>query len=124
MSNALARVMRTECALVTWHVPSTVRRIAGHGARWAISERLLFRIKSGRCGSIFPFAGLLLGMGKENAREASWDGDCLPDVDAPDTSHTDQFIVAALCRAGVLSISLAAEVDGEVVGHAAFGTQV
>lgn len=36
------------------------------------------------------------------------------------SNHTEQFIVEALRAAGVLSISLVAEVDGEVVGHVAF----
>ena len=38
---------------------------------------------------------------------------------APHTSHTEQFIVAALRRAGVLTLSLVAEFDGIVVGHVA-----
>lgn len=36
------------------------------------------------------------------------------------SSHTEQFIVAALRAAGALSVSLVAEVDGRVVGHIAF----
>ena len=36
------------------------------------------------------------------------------------SSHTEQFIVTALRRAGALSLSLAAELDGRVVGHIAF----
>lgn len=36
------------------------------------------------------------------------------------SSHTEQFIVAALRAAGALSVSLVAEVGGEVVGHVAF----
>ena len=36
------------------------------------------------------------------------------------SSHTEQFIVEALRDAGVLSVSLVAEVDGQVVGHIAF----
>jgi putative acetyltransferase len=36
------------------------------------------------------------------------------------SSHTEQFIVEALCTAGALSVSLVAEVDGEVLGHVAF----
>jgi putative acetyltransferase len=41
--------------------------------------------------------------------------------DAPHTSHTEQHIVAALRRAGQLSVSLVAEDEGggEVVGHVA-----
>lgn len=38
---------------------------------------------------------------------------------APHTSHTEQFIVKALRRAGKLTISLIAEVNGQVVGHVA-----
>lgn len=34
--------------------------------------------------------------------------------------HTEQFIIEALRSAGVLSLSLVAEVDGRVVGHIAF----
>ncbi|CAD5108335.1 GNAT family N-acetyltransferase [Zestomonas carbonaria] len=38
---------------------------------------------------------------------------------APHTSHTEQFIVKALRKAGALSVSLVAEVDGTLVGHVA-----
>jgi putative acetyltransferase len=38
---------------------------------------------------------------------------------APHTSHTEQYIVNALRRAGKLAISLVAEVDGSVSGHVA-----
>lgn len=38
---------------------------------------------------------------------------------APHTDHTEQFIVKALRKAGKLTVSLVAEVDGEVVGHVA-----
>ncbi|MCU9948494.1 GNAT family N-acetyltransferase [Pseudomonas sp. PDM13] len=38
---------------------------------------------------------------------------------APHSSHTEQFIVNALRRAGQLSVSLVAEKDGELVGHVA-----
>jgi putative acetyltransferase len=38
---------------------------------------------------------------------------------APHTSHTEQFIVNALRRAGQLSISLVAEDDGKLIGHVA-----
>lgn len=40
-------------------------------------------------------------------------------LDAPHTAHTEQFIVAALRKAGALAISLVAEQGGEVVGHVA-----
>src|SRR5580704_13770469 len=40
-------------------------------------------------------------------------------VNAPHTSHTEQFIISALRRAGQLSISLVAEADGRVIGHVA-----
>lgn len=36
------------------------------------------------------------------------------------SNHTEQYIVAALRRAGALTVSLVAELDGEVVGHVAF----
>lgn len=36
------------------------------------------------------------------------------------SSHTEQFIIQALRRAEALSISLVAEIDGQVVGHVAF----
>ena len=39
--------------------------------------------------------------------------------DAPHTSHTEQFIVNALRRAGQLSVSLVAQDDNEIVGHVA-----
>jgi putative acetyltransferase len=38
----------------------------------------------------------------------------------PISNHTEQFIINALRRANVLTISLVAEVDGHVVGHIAF----
>jgi putative acetyltransferase len=40
-------------------------------------------------------------------------------LNAPHTSHTEQFIVNALRKAGMLSVSLVAEDNGEIVGHAA-----
>lgn len=36
------------------------------------------------------------------------------------SGHTEQFIIEALRSAGVLTLSLVAEVDGRVVGHIAF----
>ena len=36
------------------------------------------------------------------------------------SNHTEQFIIAALRRAKALTVSLVAEVDGQVVGHIAF----
>ncbi len=36
------------------------------------------------------------------------------------SNHTEQFIIAALRAAKVLTISLVAEVDGRVIGHIAF----
>ncbi|HWQ46234.1 MAG TPA: N-acetyltransferase, partial [Longilinea sp.] len=36
------------------------------------------------------------------------------------SDHTEQFIVDALRKAGALTLSLVAEVDGQVVGHIAF----
>jgi putative acetyltransferase len=38
---------------------------------------------------------------------------------APHTSHTEQFIVSALRKAGLLTISLVADVEGIVIGHVA-----
>lgn len=38
----------------------------------------------------------------------------------PHSRQTEAFIVAALRRAGALTLSLVAEVDGRVVGHVAF----
>lgn len=38
----------------------------------------------------------------------------------PISNHTEQFIVKALRAAGALTISLVAEIDGQVVGHIAF----
>ncbi|MCG2635223.1 MAG: N-acetyltransferase [Gammaproteobacteria bacterium] len=40
-------------------------------------------------------------------------------LNAPHTSHTEQFIINALRRAGALALSLVALVDGVVVGHLA-----
>jgi putative acetyltransferase len=36
------------------------------------------------------------------------------------SDHTEQFIVTALRKAGALTVSLVAELDGKVVGHIAF----
>ncbi len=41
-------------------------------------------------------------------------------ADCPYGNHTEQFIIQALRKAGVLSVSLVAEIDGKVVGHIAF----
>jgi putative acetyltransferase len=38
----------------------------------------------------------------------------------PISNHTEQFIIKALRAAGVLTISLVAEVEGKIVGHIAF----
>ncbi|NUQ00577.1 MAG: N-acetyltransferase [Armatimonadetes bacterium] len=38
----------------------------------------------------------------------------------PVSGHTEQFIIAALRVAGALTISLVAELEGQVVGHIAF----
>ena len=40
-------------------------------------------------------------------------------LDAPHTSHTEQFIVRELRRAGHLTVSLVADFDGRVIGHVA-----
>ena len=40
-------------------------------------------------------------------------------LNAPHTSHTEQFIVSALRKGGLLTISLVAEVGGTVIGHVA-----
>ncbi len=40
-------------------------------------------------------------------------------LNAAHTSHTEQFIVNALRKAGALFISLVAETDGKIVGHVA-----
>lgn len=40
-------------------------------------------------------------------------------LDAPHTNHKEQFILAALRDAGVLTISLVAEMDGAIVGNIA-----
>jgi putative acetyltransferase len=40
-------------------------------------------------------------------------------VHAPHTAHTEQYIVAALRRAGALTVSLVAQLDGGIVGHVA-----
>jgi putative acetyltransferase len=40
-------------------------------------------------------------------------------LNAPHTSHTEQFIVSALRRAGMLTLSLVAETGGSVIGHVA-----
>lgn len=40
-------------------------------------------------------------------------------LNAPHTSHTEQFIANALREAGMLSVSLVAEDRGEIVGHVA-----
>jgi putative acetyltransferase len=40
-------------------------------------------------------------------------------LNAPHTSHTEQFIVEALRKAGLLAISLVADAEGSVIGHVA-----
>jgi predicted N-acetyltransferase YhbS len=40
-------------------------------------------------------------------------------LSAPHTSHTEQFIVGALRKAGLLTISLVADAEGIVIGHVA-----
>jgi putative acetyltransferase len=40
-------------------------------------------------------------------------------LNAPHTSHTEQFIVSALRNAGFLTISLVADAEGTVIGHVA-----
>jgi len=40
-------------------------------------------------------------------------------LNAPHTSHTEQYIVSALRKAGKLALSLVAEADGGVIGHVA-----
>jgi len=40
-------------------------------------------------------------------------------TNAPHAAHTEQFIVAALRRAGALEVSLVAELSSEIVGHVA-----
>jgi putative acetyltransferase len=40
-------------------------------------------------------------------------------LNAPYTSHTEQFIVEALRTAGLLTISLVADAEGTVIGHVA-----
>lgn len=40
-------------------------------------------------------------------------------LNAPHTDHTEQFIVDALRRAGVLAVSLVAEQSGKIIGHVA-----
>lgn len=40
-------------------------------------------------------------------------------LNAPHTSHTEQFIVNALRRSGNLTVSLVAEADEQIVGHVA-----
>lgn len=40
-------------------------------------------------------------------------------LNAPHTSHTEQFIVNALRDSGNLTLSLVAELDGKIVGHVA-----
>ena len=57
--------------------------------------------------------------------EAPGDADAIEQVTidafahAPHTSHTEQFIVRDLRRAGALTVSLVAEVGGVIVGHVA-----
>ncbi|BBO78051.1 hypothetical protein DSCW_54680 [Desulfosarcina widdelii] len=42
----------------------------------------------------------------------------------PISRQTEQFIIHALRAAGALSLSLLAEIDGQVVGHIAFSPVV
>lgn len=58
--------------------------------------------------------------------ETASDADAITDVtmaafrDHPYSRQTEQFIVQALRKAGALTLSLVAEIDGRIVGHAAF----
>jgi putative acetyltransferase len=64
-------------------------------------------------------------MNVEIRNEAAIDVDAIDAVTtaaflaAPHTAHTEQFIVKALRKAGKLTVSLVAEVGGDVVGHVA-----
>lgn len=40
-------------------------------------------------------------------------------LNAPNTEHTEQFIVEALRQSGVLTISHVAVADGDIIGHVA-----
>jgi putative acetyltransferase len=40
-------------------------------------------------------------------------------LNAPHTSHTEQFVVSALRRAAKLTLSLVADAGGEIIGHVA-----
>ncbi len=40
-------------------------------------------------------------------------------LNAPHTSHTEQFIISALRKAGALTVSLVADAAGTVIGHVA-----
>ncbi len=59
-------------------------------------------------------------------KETNADIDVITDVTIaafltlPISNHTEQYIINALRAAGVLTISLVAEIDGRVVGHIAF----
>lgn len=59
-------------------------------------------------------------------REASEDIEAIADVTVaafktlPIINHTEQFIIGALRAANALTVSLVAELDGQVVGHVAF----
>ena len=44
--------------------------------------------------------------------------------DHPHSNQTEQFIIQALRRAGALTLSLVAELDSRIVGHAAFSPVV
>ena len=52
--------------------------------------------------------------------EAIWQITELAFQTLPISQHTEQFIIRDLRRSGALSISLVAELDGQVVGHIAF----
>jgi len=64
-------------------------------------------------------------MGIKIRREISSDAQIIEAVtasaflNAPHTSHTEQYIINALRRAGKLAVSLVAEADGTVIGHVA-----
>ena len=58
--------------------------------------------------------------------EARRDADAISEItraafeDHPYSHHTEQFIIRALRDLGALTISLVAEMDGKIAGHAAF----
>lgn len=85
--------------------------------------RLRLHSKGAHAARVNPFKRSNLNI--EVSNEKSGDGASIHQVteqaflSAPHTDHTEQLIVDALRRAGALTVSQVAKVNGEIIGHVA-----